>query len=128
MVYYLSRSQDRRDHPKGGIVIRLEDFNYLLEISKCRSMREASEKLFVSPQALGLAVRRLEREVGFQVITRSYCGVSLTRQGKMLLNLYRDLLPESEKSRKMKRRPKSACSRSCRPMSTLSCRSGSDRA
>lgn len=64
-----------------------DHLKYLIEISKSSSLQQASEKLFVSPQALSKAMANLESELGMPLLVRSYNGVRLTVNGWWLVEL-----------------------------------------
>lgn len=59
---------------------------YLIEISKNVSMSAASEKLHMTPQALNTSIKKLEDELGFPLLNRSFKGTSLTADGEWLVN------------------------------------------
>ncbi len=43
--------------------MRLEQFRYLEALARSKSMNAASQKLYVSPQAISLAMKQLESEL-----------------------------------------------------------------
>lgn len=59
---------------------------YLIEISKHNSMSAASEELHMSPQALSMSIKKLEEELGFIVLHRSFKGITLTSDGEWLVH------------------------------------------
>lgn len=73
-----------------------DHLKYLIEIGKTTSLQQASEQLFISPQALGKAMANLERELGMPLLIRSNSGVSLTINGQWLINLANQFLSEIE--------------------------------
>lgn len=62
--------------------MRLEQLEYLCEIGKCNNMTKAAETLHVSQPSLSEAIKRLEDELGLQLLERYYNGVHLTDAGK----------------------------------------------
>lgn len=64
-----------------------DHLKYLVAISKTKSMSQASESLFVSPQALSMAIKKLEDELSMPLLTRSSSGTKLTENGQWLVNL-----------------------------------------
>ncbi len=74
-----------------------EHLRYLIEISKTKSMLQASEKLFVSPQALSKAMTNLEAELGMPLLIRSNNGVTLTINGQWLVEITSNYLAAIEK-------------------------------
>ena len=51
------------------------------------SMKKAAEKLYVSPPAVTMHIRKLEEELGLPLFTRKQGGLLLTEQGKTLYEL-----------------------------------------
>lgn len=72
--------------------MRIEQFEYLLEISQNKSMNAASKNLHISPQALSNSIKKLEDELGLTILERTSMGVSLTPDGKSLLLLIENFL------------------------------------
>lgn len=64
--------------------MKLDYLRYLLEISKYPSITQASEHLYISPQALSSAMKNFEREVGLPLLTRTNKGVTLTKHGQVM--------------------------------------------
>lgn len=60
---------------------------YLIAISKTKSMSHASESLFITPQALSVAIKKLEEELGMPLLIRSSTGTELTENGQWLVSL-----------------------------------------
>lgn len=67
--------------------MRTEQLQYLIEISKHKSMNIASQKLHISPQALSTAMKGLEKELNMQLLERTTMGVSLTDTGEKLKDI-----------------------------------------
>lgn len=67
--------------------MRTEQLQYLIEISKHKSMNIASQKLHISPQALSTAMKGLEKELNMQLLERTTMGVSLTPNGEKLKDI-----------------------------------------
>ena len=64
-----------------------DHLKYLIAIGKTKSMSQASESLFITPQALSFAIRKLEEELGMPLLIRSSSGTELTENGQWLVNL-----------------------------------------
>jgi len=62
-----------------------DQLRYLIEISKNPSLSIASQKLHITPQALSTAIKKLEDELGFELLNRSFKGISLTMNGEWLV-------------------------------------------
>ncbi len=67
--------------------MRLEHFQYIVEIARCKSMSKASKKLYITQPSLSTAIQNLEDELGFQIFKRSASGVALTDKGESLLKI-----------------------------------------
>lgn len=65
--------------------MRLEQLLYCIEVASCKTMSQASKKLFMTQPSLSTAIQNLEDELGFQIFKRSSHGVSLTDKGEVLL-------------------------------------------
>ena len=62
--------------------MRIEQLEYLLEISRQNSMKSAAEILHMTPQALSSTIKTLEDELSIKIFHRSNKGISLTEDGK----------------------------------------------
>ena len=74
--------------------MRLEYFEYLIEIDRYKNMRVASEQLHMTPQALSICVKNMEQEVGFQIFNRKTKGVEFTQEGERLLECAERILED----------------------------------
>ena len=72
--------------------MRLEQLEYLLMISKSASLTEASERLFITQQSLGKAIRDLEDELGVVLLLRNNRGSVLTKEGYETLEQAKEIL------------------------------------
>lgn len=76
--------------------MRLEHFQYVVEIARCKSMSKASKKLFITQPSLSTAIQNLEDELGFQIFKRSASGVALTEKGEALLRISEEMVKHLE--------------------------------
>ena len=65
--------------------MRLESFEYLVALSRHASMSAASRELHVTPQALSVAIGRLERELGMKLVRTDNQGTRLNENGRYLV-------------------------------------------
>ena len=72
--------------------MRLEHFQYIVEIARYKSMSKASKKLFITQPSLSTAIQNLETELGFQIFKRSASGVALTERGASLLQIAEEIV------------------------------------
>ena len=77
--------------------MRMEQLEYLIAISKNRSLNSTAQKLHISQQALSISIKTLEGELGFAVLYRSYQGVSLTPKGAQLVKMTVNYLNKVER-------------------------------
>lgn len=64
-----------------------DHLRYLIAIGKTKSMSQASESLFITPQALSMAIKKLESELALPLLKRSSSGTELTENGQWLVQL-----------------------------------------
>lgn len=65
--------------------MRTEQLEYLLEIHRRNSMKAAAEQLHITPQALSSTIKNLEQELNIKIFRRSNKGISLTEEGKFVV-------------------------------------------
>lgn len=79
-------------------MISLEQIRYFLEIVRCGSLNKASERLYVSQPSLSKQLRQLEKEVGHELLTRSYDGIELTPSGRLFYEQMGEILDEFDRA------------------------------
>jgi LysR family transcriptional regulator of abg operon len=67
-------------------MIKLQQLNAFLEISRAGSIRKAAEALGLAQPSLSRSLTLLERELGVRLLDRSVHGVSVTPAGRALLS------------------------------------------
>jgi len=77
-----------------------DQLHYLIELSKSPSINLASQKLHITPQALSTAIKKLETELGFLLLDRSFKGVSLTENGQWLVRESSQFLDKIEERKR----------------------------
>lgn len=80
--------------------MRLEQFEYFVEIANARSISIAAENLFVGQPALSRAIKSLEDELGVALFYRTVDGVRLTKAGEDLLPEMKEILERTKALRK----------------------------
>lgn len=63
-----------------------EQLNYVIEVSKTSSINKAAANLFVSQSSLSQAIQNLEKELGYELFTRTRHGAMMTPQGKTFIS------------------------------------------
>ncbi|MEE0954465.1 MAG: LysR family transcriptional regulator [Eubacterium sp.] len=67
---------------------------YLLKIEETGNMARAAESLYLTPSALTQMLRRVEKELGTQLFTRSRSGCEPTAAGRLVLDSARKMINE----------------------------------
>jgi len=62
--------------------MHFSQLEYIVEISKQPTLNAASERLHITPQALSLSVKNLEKELNIPLLDRAFRGVKLTPEGE----------------------------------------------
>lgn len=75
----------------------------LIKINECGSISKASEVLFLTPQALSTSIKTLEKELGISLLTTTYLGSSLTKEGTELVEIAQDFFSKIESLIKQER-------------------------
>ncbi|MEV5982885.1 LysR family transcriptional regulator [Streptomyces sp. NPDC052114] len=65
--------------------MRIEQLEYLAEVTQLGSLRRAAEVLHLSQPALSETLRNLERELGVKLLERKRSGAKISDQGRELL-------------------------------------------
>ena len=79
--------------------MELRHLRYFVAVAEELNFRRAAERLFVAQGAVSEQVRRLEQELGVQLLDRAPQGVSLTGAGAALLSESRRVLHQAEVAR-----------------------------
>lgn len=77
--------------------MNIDHLKYLIAISKEKTMADAAEKLFVTPQALSMAIKKLEEELKMPLLSRSSTGTTLTENGQWLVKRSEEFFSDIEK-------------------------------
>lgn len=80
--------------------MRIDQLEYFLAVAKSGSLNVASERLFMTPQALGMAIKALEKELNVALLKRAYNGVTLTDEGEQMLPLAEEIIERVNKMRR----------------------------
>ena len=69
---------------------------YISTVAKCGSFSKAAQVLYVSQPGISKMVCALEEELGITIFVRSAAGITLTAEGRELLNMGERLLTDAE--------------------------------
>lgn len=72
-------------------MIQFQQILYFLKVAELQSINRASDELYISQPNLSYAIKKLEMEVGTELLTRSNKGVRLTERGKEFLKYARKI-------------------------------------
>lgn len=72
---------------------------YLAVVAECRSIREASERLNISPSAVTRQIQKLEEQFGMRLFERRSDGIRATAAGELVLDHVRHTLHEFDRVR-----------------------------
>ena len=82
--------------------MRYEQLLYVKEIAKTKSMRKASENLYLTQPAISDSVNRLEQELGYTIFERTKKGVQLTQTGELALPIIETILEQIKELQSVK--------------------------
>ena len=72
----------------------LLQLKYISTVAKCGSFSKAAQVLYVSQPGISKMVCALEEELGITIFVRSAAGITLTAEGRELLNMGERLLTD----------------------------------
>jgi DNA-binding transcriptional LysR family regulator len=73
------------------------DILYFQEIADTKNLSRAAERLGIGQPALSLSLKRLEKNLGTQLVARMNRGLEITEAGQRLLNHSNDLMAKWDK-------------------------------
>jgi DNA-binding transcriptional LysR family regulator len=79
--------------------MELRQLRYFVAVAEERSISRAAERLWIAQPGLSTQVRRLENELGIQLLSRHSRGVDLTAAGELFLDRARATLTAAEEAR-----------------------------
>ncbi len=74
----------------------IKHLQYLLEIDRCRSLRQASEQLYISVQQLSRILKAIEDEYQIQIFERTNLGLKPTMQGMTFIEKVKFMLRQDD--------------------------------
>lgn len=79
---------------EGSFLCRLEYLQYIKAIADANSISLASNRLFISQQALSKAIQMFESELDTQLLIRVHQGVKLTEEGEYVVQKAEQILQQ----------------------------------
>lgn len=83
--------------------MNFDQMRQLVEIYHCGSMNRAAQNLFMTQSSLSKSIGALEKELGKEILVRTYTGTSLTAFGEEILRYAQDMLRSAESIRLLAR-------------------------
>ena len=80
--------------------MELRHLRYFVAVAEALNFTKASARLRIAQPALSRQMQDLEDEIGVDLLQRSPRGVSLTAEGRLLLEEARDILNRADESLK----------------------------
>lgn len=77
----------------------IRELRFFMRLCRDKSIRKASQALFITPQGLSKAMKSLETELGVQLFTRSNEGIEPTAAGKLVAKKAKVIVEEYENMR-----------------------------
>ncbi len=74
----------------------IQFLKYIAAIAEYGSITEASKQIHISQPSLSAAVKEAEKELGFEIFTRSRTGIALTKEGVEFLGYARQVIQEMD--------------------------------
>jgi LysR family transcriptional regulator, nitrogen assimilation regulatory protein len=84
-----------------GGSLNIRQMQYFEAVVRYKSLSQAAVKLYVAQPALGAQIRKLEEELGVQLLIRSSRGAEPTECGLILLEKIKGILSEIESTKKL---------------------------
>lgn len=72
--------------------VQMSDVAYFVEVAMTKNISRAAERLGITQPALSTAIRRIETQLGTQLLIRSKNGVRLTDSGRLFSHKSKELL------------------------------------
>ena len=67
-------------------LLDIRQLSYFAAVAKCGSFTRAAEELRIAQPAISMAIQKLEKSAGAQLLCRGTTGVTLTNEGQLLLD------------------------------------------
>jgi DNA-binding transcriptional LysR family regulator len=77
--------------------MELRHLRYFVAVAEEMSLRRAAERLHIAPPPLSVQIRKLESEVGAELLARAGRGIKLTEAGQVFLEQARKTLADAQR-------------------------------
>lgn len=72
--------------------MKTEHMEYIVEVSKCRSINQAAANLFINQQQLSRTIAAVEKELDITIFSRNTKGVIPTKEGEVIIRKFKQIL------------------------------------
>ena len=72
--------------------MRIEHLEYIVEITKYKSITQAAKHLYITQPSLSAAVSSIERELGYPLFKRTKQGVVPTAKGQLVIDDAKEII------------------------------------
>lgn len=71
--------------------MKLENYEYIIETARCRSISIAAKKMYLSQSTLSSIINSTEKEIGYELFYRSSQGIVLTERGEEAVEIMEEI-------------------------------------
>lgn len=76
--------------------MKLENYEYIIETARCRSISMAAKKMYLSQSTLSSIINSTEKEIGYELFYRSPQGIVLTERGEEAVEIMEEICRNNE--------------------------------
>lgn len=78
--------------------MRLEQLKYLVDVAQTHSITNTAQHFFITQQAISSSLKQLEEEFCATLLNRHSFGVTLTEQGKVVVDFAQRVIADFDKT------------------------------
>lgn len=83
-------------------MLKMEYFYYMQEICQTKSINHAAENLYISQPYLSQILKKMEQQLGVQLLNRSNKGISVTDAGAEFLDISKQIINLAQKAESLR--------------------------
>lgn len=81
--------------------MNIQQFQYVIAVAEFRHFQEAADKCFITQSTLSTMIGRLEEELGVKIFDRKTKPVSITKEGKLVIEKLRIIIKDVDELKNM---------------------------